>query len=113
MRWILLPVNVVVIHAADHQRVRQRRGDRINPLARADYRCRSATGDFLQHTECNDYVVLLISAERAAHCAIFAVIVSLPVACAVATMISLKAAFGARLLVFGMLGFEYPALCHD
>ena len=36
MRRVLLPVNVVVVHAADHQRVGQRRRDRIHLLARAD-----------------------------------------------------------------------------
>ena len=66
MRRILLPINVVVIHAADHERIRQRRRDRINPLACANYRCRSAARDLPQHFERDDYVMLLISAERAA-----------------------------------------------
>ena len=41
MRRVLLPINVVVIHAADHQRVGQRRGDGIDPLAGANYRGRA------------------------------------------------------------------------
>ena len=66
MRRILLPVNVVVIHAADHQRIRQRRGNRIDLLARADHGRRPAPGNLLQHFERNHHVMLPISTQRAA-----------------------------------------------
>jgi hypothetical protein len=67
MRRILLPVNVVVIHAADHQSIGQRRRNRIHLLARADHGRRPAPGNLFQHFERDDHVMLLISAERAAH----------------------------------------------
>ena len=63
MRRILLPVNVVVIHAADHQRVGQRRRDRIHLLAAADHGRLARSGDLVQHLERDCYIVLLISAE--------------------------------------------------
>src|SRR5579864_4860959 len=33
VRGILLPVDVVVVHATDHQRISQRCGDRVNTFA--------------------------------------------------------------------------------
>src|SRR5581483_7711365 len=49
MRRVLLPINVVVVHAADHQRVRQRRGHGIHLLARADNGALAESGDFAKH----------------------------------------------------------------
>ncbi len=67
MRRILLPVNVVVIHAADHQRIRQRRRYCVHLLARTDHGRRPTPRDFFQHFERNDHVMLLVSAQRAAY----------------------------------------------
>ena len=66
MRWILLPINIVVIHTADHQRVGKRGRDRINLLSRADHGRWSAACDLVQHLERNFDIVLLISTKRAA-----------------------------------------------
>jgi hypothetical protein len=112
MRRVLLPVNVVVIHAADHQAFASdaETGSIFNPCqSRSPARARQS----LQHFERDDHVVLLISAQRATHrieqkplslvhglfesCLysspaaqrdIFAVIVSLLLACAVDKNIS-------------------------
>ena len=67
MRRILFPVNVVVIHATNHQGIRQRRRHCIHFLTRADHGRRPASGNLLQHFKRNDHVMLLISAKRAAH----------------------------------------------
>ena len=66
MRGVLLPINVVVIHAADHQRVGQRRRDRIDPLARADHRGSTTSCYLAENFQSDLHVVLLIAAERAA-----------------------------------------------
>ena len=67
MRRILLPVNIVVVHAADHQCVGQRGGDGIDALARANHRRRTAPGDLVEHFQRDLHIVLLVSAQRAAH----------------------------------------------
>ena len=67
MRRVLLPVDVVVVHAADHQRVGQRRGHGVDLLAGADHGGRAATGNFVEHLQRDLYIVLLVSAQRAAH----------------------------------------------
>src|SRR5215467_4738810 len=63
MGWVLLPVNIVVVHAADHQRIRQRGRHRIHLLTAADHSRWPAPGDFIQNFESDDHVVLAISAE--------------------------------------------------
>src|SRR5581483_3449455 len=65
MRWILLPINVVVIHAADHQRIGKGGGDRINTLASADNGRKTASADFVQHAESDLHVVLLVTTQGA------------------------------------------------
>src|SRR5438105_14301024 len=64
--WVLFPVNVVVIHAADHQRIGQRGRYWIDALASPDHGCVAASGDLIQYFECELYIVLLIAAEGAA-----------------------------------------------
>ena len=66
MRRVLLPVDVVVVHAADHQRIGQRRRNRVHPLAAADQRRFARTRDLVQHFERDRYVVLLVAAKGAA-----------------------------------------------
>jgi hypothetical protein len=66
VRRVLLPVDVVVVHDADHQCVEQRGGDRIQPLARADDGGGARAGVLLEHLEGDLHVVLLEAAERAA-----------------------------------------------
>src|SRR5208337_232785 len=66
MRRILFPVDVVVIHAADHQGIGQRSGDGVYALARADNGGRTASRDLVEDLQGNLDVVLLVSAERAA-----------------------------------------------
>ena len=67
MRRVLLPVDVVVVHAADHQRIGQRRGDRVHRLSRANDRRLARPGNLVQHFQRDDHVVLLIAAQRASH----------------------------------------------
>ena len=67
MRRILLPVDVVVVHAADHQRIGERGRHRIHLLAAADQSCPAGPGDLVQHLECDLHIVLLIAAERTAN----------------------------------------------
>src|SRR5438445_10391138 len=67
MRLVLLPIDVVVVHATNHQRIGKRSGHGIHLLASSNHGGRTPPGDFLQHLERDLYVVLLISAERAAH----------------------------------------------
>ena len=67
MRGVLLPVDVVVIHAADHQRVGQRRRNRIHLLAAADHGGFAGPGNLVQHLERDGDVMLLVAAERAAN----------------------------------------------
>ncbi len=63
MRGILLPIDVVVVHAADHQRIRERGGYRVHLFARSD-NCRiAATCNLVEHFECDGDVVLLIAAK--------------------------------------------------
>ena len=66
MRWILLPVNIVVIHAPDHQGVGQRGGDCVNALAGADHRSQTTPGNLVQHLQCDLHIMLLVTAQRAA-----------------------------------------------
>src|SRR5438132_13352489 len=66
MRWVLFPIDVVVIHAANHQCIGKRGRDWINLFSRADHRRWPATRDFIDHLERDLDVVLLISAKRAA-----------------------------------------------
>src|SRR5579884_3668183 len=65
MRRILLPVNVVVIHATNHQRVGEGRRDGINLFPCADDRGRPATGSFVEDLQSNFDVVLLKAAKSA------------------------------------------------
>src|SRR5438270_5350475 len=65
MRWILLPIDVVVIHAADHQRIGQRCRDRIDTLAGADYSRRPVSCNFVENCKRDPYVVLQVAAEGA------------------------------------------------
>src|SRR6185437_4565119 len=58
MRWVLLPVNVVVVHAADHQAIGQRGRDWVDALARANHGRRTASGDLVEHLESDLHVVL-------------------------------------------------------
>ncbi len=67
MRRVLLPVNVVVVHAADHQSIGQRSRDRVDAFAGTDHGRRTVSGDFVEHLERDLHVVLLISAQRTAH----------------------------------------------
>src|SRR5580700_11159612 len=66
MRWILLPVNVVVIHTADHEGVGERGRDGIDTLAGANYRSRTFARDLVEHFDSDLYIVLLVAAEGAA-----------------------------------------------
>src|SRR5436190_16279038 len=66
MRWVLFPIDIVVIHAADHQCIGKRGRDWINLFSPADHRRWPATRDFIDHLERDLDVVLLISAKRAA-----------------------------------------------
>ena len=66
VRRVLLPIDVVVVHAADHERVREGGRHRIDALAGADYCGWSRAGDFVEHLERNLDVVLLVAAKRAA-----------------------------------------------
>src|SRR5579862_1353391 len=67
VRGILLPINVVVIHAADHQRVRKRCRNWVKPAPGADQRRAAGSGDFVENPERNLHIVLLVAAEGAAH----------------------------------------------
>jgi hypothetical protein len=67
VRRILLPVDVVVIHAADHQCVGQRRGDGIDLLSCANDGRRAASRDFVEDFERDLYIMLLVAAEGAAN----------------------------------------------
>src|SRR5512133_643443 len=49
MGGVLFPVDVVVIHAADHQGVRQCGVYYVHLPARADYGCRAALRDLFQN----------------------------------------------------------------
>src|SRR4029079_11740085 len=66
MRRVLLPVNVVVVHAADHQAIGQRGRDWVDALTRANYGRRTTSGDLVEHLERDLHVVLLESAQGAA-----------------------------------------------
>ncbi len=63
MRGVLLPVDVVVVHAPDHQRIGERSRDCIHSLAGSDHGRGAATCDFVKHFERNLDVVLLVSAQ--------------------------------------------------
>src|SRR5579872_1630038 len=63
MRRILLPINIVVIHAADHQRIRERRGNRINALTCPNDRRRTGRGGLIEHFESDLHVMLLKAAQ--------------------------------------------------
>ena len=65
MGRVLLPVDVVVIHAADHERVGQRRRDWIHALACTNYGGRTRTGYLVEHFEHDLDIVLLIAAQGA------------------------------------------------
>ena len=67
MRRVLLPVNVVVVHAADHQSIGQRSRNWIDALACANHGRRAVSGNFVEHLERNLHIVLLVSAQRTAH----------------------------------------------
>src|SRR5579871_6274110 len=62
MRRILLPVDVVVIHAADHQRVGEGGGDGINLFPCADDRGGAASGSLVKDLQSNLDIVLLEAA---------------------------------------------------
>ena len=66
MRRVLFPIGVVVVHAANHQRVGKCRVTHIHFLARADNGCRTRGRNFIQHPEGDDDIMLLITAQRAA-----------------------------------------------
>src|ERR1039458_4374565 len=66
MRGVLFPINVVVIHTADHQRVSQRGGDRIDSCAGANYCGRALSGDFAENFQSDLHVMLLVAAKGAA-----------------------------------------------
>src|SRR5689334_7901216 len=65
VRWILLPIDVVVIHATHHKRVRQGCGNYIHLFAGTDHGRRAAARGLVQDFECDRYIVLTESAERA------------------------------------------------
>jgi len=65
MGWILLPIDVVVIHAADHQRICQGRRDRVNMLAGADYCRRPVSCNFVENCKRDLHIVLQVAPERA------------------------------------------------
>src|SRR5579862_4675865 len=65
VRRILLPVDVVVIHAADHESVGQRCGDGIETAATTEDGSQSSSGNFGENVESHSHVVLLIAAQRA------------------------------------------------
>ena len=67
VRGVLLPVDVVVVHAADHQSVGQRRRNGIHPLAAGDDGGLAWAGNFAQHFQRDADVMLLISTERTAN----------------------------------------------
>ncbi len=66
VRRVLLPVDVVVVHAADHQGVGEGRGDGVNFLPGADDGGGAASRDFFQDFERDDDVVLLVATQGAA-----------------------------------------------
>src|SRR5437870_12519790 len=66
VRWVLFPIDVGVIHAANHQCIGKRGRDWINLFSPADHGRWLATRDFIDHLELDLDVVLLISAKRAA-----------------------------------------------
>ena len=63
---ILLPVDVVVVHHPDHQRVGQGGGDDVHSTARADHGPGTVTRYLVEHFERDLGVLLLEAAERAA-----------------------------------------------
>src|SRR5437660_11413766 len=60
MRWVLLPVNVVVLHAADHQGVGQGGGNGVNVLASADDGGGPRCGDLVYDALRNRGLVVLV-----------------------------------------------------
>ena len=65
VRRVLLPVDVVVILAADHQRIRQRRRYGIDLVSCPDDRARPTPGNLVQNFQRKRHVMLLEPAERA------------------------------------------------
>ena len=66
MRRVLFPVNVVVVHHADHERVGEGGRDGVHSAAGPDHRRRPRTGDFLEHLKRDAHVVLAVASQRAA-----------------------------------------------
>ncbi len=64
---ILLPVDVVVVHHADHQRIQQRRRHRVHLLPGDEHRRTAGAGDLSEDIPCEVHVMLLSAAKRAAH----------------------------------------------
>jgi hypothetical protein len=66
MRRVLLPVDVVVIHHADHQRIGQRGRHRVAASRHSQHRARAGARDLVQDVERNLRVFLPVPAESAA-----------------------------------------------
>src|SRR5260370_23944744 len=66
VRRILLPVDVVVIHTADHEGIGQRRGNGIETAAAAEHGGESPARNFGENLEGNGYGVLVVATPRAA-----------------------------------------------
>ena len=66
MRGVLLPVDIIVVHHPDHQRIGERSRDDIGPLSGADDRRRAGSPDLLQHLQRDMDVLLPVSPERTA-----------------------------------------------
>jgi hypothetical protein len=66
VRGVLLPVDVVVVHHADHQRVRERCRDRIDARSAAQNRRRPFSRDLIEQVERDLDILLLVSAKSAA-----------------------------------------------
>src|SRR5579862_5831541 len=64
---VLLPVDVVVVHAADHQSIGERSRYRIYLLAAADQGRLTRAGDLIQNFQRDIHFRLLITTESASH----------------------------------------------
>jgi hypothetical protein len=65
MRWVLFPVDVVVIHTPDHQRIGERCRNRIDAPPAPDYGCESDRRNLVENVQRDLHIVLLISTNRA------------------------------------------------
>src|ERR1051326_9419846 len=66
MRGVLLPVDVVVIHATDHQGIGKRGGNGVDAAAGTDDGGWATTCNFIENLEGNADIVLLVATESTA-----------------------------------------------